>query len=100
MSDNSPLNAKHDNNEMVTLSDTLIYLPDLSNPLEMDATFSDVKTTFPTEENSDCEQHHPFDSISSNNASSDKKTTAPVIVKKQIIQRQTVVVRDTVFIIE
>jgi len=29
-----------------------------------------------------------------------EKTTAPVVVKKQIIQRQTVVVRDTILIIE
>jgi hypothetical protein len=29
-----------------------------------------------------------------------EKSTAPVVVKKQIIQHQTVVVRDTIFVIE
>jgi len=82
MSDNSPLNAKHDKNETVIVTDTLIYSPDIREPVETDTIIFDVPAP------------------SSLLPASETPSAAPVVVKKQIIQHQTVVVRDTVFIIE
>jgi len=103
MSDNSPLNTQK---EMVIVSDTLMYSPSLSKPIEPDTTNFNLLTPFPINANPDHAYFHPSDSAPSNQQQldsvppSDEKTTAPVVVKKQIIQHQTVVVRDTVFIIE
>ena len=99
MSENSPL--KTDQNMMkneIMVSDTLMYSP---NPVMEDTFIPDssifndgdaarhVFTDFPA-------QREPNDST----PPPDEKTTAPVVVRKQIIERQTVVVRDTVFIVE
>ena len=101
MSDNSPLNREYD---AIPASDTLMYAP---NPTEETYTVFDADSlrTFPmlvTTENPD----YLSDSVSSNEQVNlvppvEKTTTpAPVVVKKQIIQRQTVVVRDTILIVE
>jgi len=114
MSDNSPLNSNSDlmnrDNDMVTVSDTLMYLP---KPTEDDHVVFDIVeqdslSTLPklvtTIENPDPVEHHPSDDFVSSNepisSDSSAKETEPVIIKKQIIQHQTVVVRDTIFIIE
>ena len=83
MGDNSPLNTQK---EMVTVTDTMMYAPDLPKPVEMDTT-----TNFNVP---------AFSPANANPAPFVEETTAPVVVKKQIIQHQTVVVRDTIFIIE
>ena len=80
MSVNSPLNGNRDRTDMNRdmVSDTLMYSP---TPINTD------NTVF-------------IDSIRSDAVASPEKTPDPVVVKKQIIQHQTVVVRDTIFIIE
>jgi len=97
MSDNSPMNRDNDiwdkNNEWITVSDTLMYTP---NVTEADSAIFDVASpeSLPSFETGRDASNEPIPSDSS------AKKTEPVIVKKQIIQHQTVVVRDTVFIIE
>ena len=102
MGDNSPLNDKSnkrvnmDQKELMIVSDSLKYSPEEPQTVEADTTIFDVlspSSLLPASTNPD---HHPSGADSSN----DIKTTAPVIIKKQIIQHQTVVIRDTVFIIE
>ena len=116
MGDNSPLNNKSDKMdkmdkmELMIDHDTLMYSPDAPMSDEMDAHIFDVMmhpSLLPVNAIFDVvqDQDHPADSVSSNEQtnttpSSDEKKTDPVVVKKQIIQRQTVVVRDTIFIIE
>ena len=110
MSENSPLNSEHDwvnrNNDMVTVSDTLMYLP---NPAEEDhAVFDIVRPDslriLPSIVTANQNPDHPSDSDSStektNTDSSSMEKTEPVVIKRQIIQHQTVVVRDTILIIE
>jgi len=114
MGDNSPFNDKGDKgdkidkidktdkNEMVIISDTLTYLPDAPLPVEMDTAIFDwptPSTLLPASENFDVarDQNHPSDSVSSNEQT---PSAEKIVVKKQIIQHQTVVVRDTVFIVE
>ena len=99
MSDNSPLNRdKEMMNSEITAGDTLMYSPDAIREdtfVPDSAIFNDGDATrhvFPDFS----AQREPNDSMSP----SDEKTAAPVVVKKQIIERQTVVVRDTVFIVE
>ena len=87
MSDNSPLNRdggrmNMNNDNIITVSDTLTYSP---IPIDTDDTVSVEPDYFLN---------------NSNGESSEETVTAPVIVKKQIIQHQTVVIRDTIFIAE
>ena len=90
---------------MVTVSDTLIYLP---NPAEenhavFDVMIHDSLRMFPTPDTTNENPDHPSGSVSSNeptHSDSPVEKTEPVVVKKQIIQHQTVVVRDTILIIE
>jgi len=114
MGDNSPLNNKGnkiDKSEMVFVSDSLMYLPEVPLPDEMDSAI--LKASVPpdlqsgeVEIRSDAglQIRQDDNSVSSNEETnstpSAEKTAAPVVVKKQIIQHQTVVVRDTVLIIE
>jgi len=113
MSENSLLNKNSDlvnmNKDMITVSDTLMYSP---KPTEEDHAVFDVTrhdslsmlpTRVSTNENPNSVQQHPSNSTSSNEPShsdSPVEKTEPVVIKKQIIQYQTVVVRDTILIIE
>ena len=96
MSENSPL--KKDKNMMnnVTAGDTLMYSP---KPLEENTHFFDAVIDNGTDvayDSIDMTRH-----VSTCEAvDSAKPTTTPVVIKKQIIQHQTVVVRDTIFIVE
>ena len=101
MSENSPLNKDNETmNSEITVSDTLMYLPN-PNIVKGDIFVPDtaysgrdaMHRVFAT----DSTAHHESDNST---LPPDEKPTAPVVVKKQIIQRQTVVVRDTIFIIE
>jgi len=96
MSVNSPLNRDNDlaniNNDMVTISDTLIYspiIPEADNTI-FNAASSDSLNSIEAE----------YVSSEPINSDSSEKIAEPVVVTKQIIQHQTVVVRDTVFIFE
>ena len=94
MSVNSPLNGNDDrtnlNRDMV--SDTLIYSPDTINEdtFVPDSAIYDGKDAM----------HRVSAEAHDSTPPPNEKTPAPVVVKKQIIQHQTVVVRDTIFIIE
>jgi RNA polymerase sigma factor (sigma-70 family) len=95
MSENSPVNRAHDvMNVEMTAGDTLMYSP--KPPPEDSATFDAAISG-----DSDA-THHVSTHESNDSAPLHEETaaTTPVVVKKQIIQRQTVVVRDTVFIVE
>ena len=93
MSVNSPLNRDHDRkiNEM-TVSDTLMYVP---GTIEKDPSIFDAADNDGNNAARHVSTDEPIHSVPSA-----EKTTAPVVIKKQIIQRQTVVVRDTILIIE
>jgi len=78
MRESSSLNRDIDRmNSEIIVTDTLMYLP---NSIEEDVIVLDNDST---------DSKMPVE-----------KTTAPVVVKKQIIQHQTVVLRDTIFIFE
>ena len=113
ISDNSPLNRDNDlmnrNYDMVTVSDTLMYSPKPSEEehVVFDVAGHDSLSSFPTPvttgENPDDMQPDTSGSVHSDeptNSDSYAKKNEPVLVKKQIIQHQTVVVRDTIYIIE
>jgi len=105
MSENSPLNRDNDSRDVArslseaevrnvsTVSDSTTYSPTPANVLDI----------IPEAEISESEQNNQFTTEQIN---SDDKTdtsaeeTEPVVVRRQIIQRQTVVVRDTIYIIE
>ena len=93
MGDNSPLNRDNDweNNpdNQIMITDTLMYTP---NIIEIDDAIFDatVRDSLVA----------PFSSIEPIRADSSAQKPEPVVIKKQIIQHQTVVVRDTVFIFE
>jgi RNA polymerase sigma factor (sigma-70 family) len=91
MSENSPLNS--DNNRMnneVIVSDSVMYLP---NQIEEDAYIFDAADI------KESELEHNLVNTEPINLDADSSAET-IVVKRQIIQRQTVVVRDTVFIIE
>jgi predicted DNA-binding protein YlxM (UPF0122 family) len=99
MSENSPLNRDNAltniNNDMVTVSDTTMYLP---KQIEEDYTVLDDIFP-PASENTDLLSGFvSSDELSNSDLSVEK--TEPVVVRKQIIEHQTVVVRDTIFIFE
>jgi len=95
MSENSPINRDTDMiNSEITVSDTLIYSPNIKK--------EDIFIPDSAINNSRDESCHVSTDSEMNNSSfpPNEKTNAPVVVKKQIIQHQTVVVRDTIFIVE
>ena len=92
MGDSSPLNTQK---EMIVVSDTLMYSP----VMQMDTTFFDVSTDLPESINTGHAQFLPIISDSPP-APLVEETAPPVVIKKQIIRHETVVVRDTIFIIE
>lgn len=108
MSENSPLNRVNDvMNSEITISDTLIFspntikedtfIPDSAIYSGRDAMHRISANSAAHKVSTDSTAHHE-----PNNSSTppDEKTTVPVVVKKKIIQHQTVVVRDTIFIVE
>ena len=110
MSVNSPLNTDNDRkiNEII-VSDTLMYVP---KPTEEITVYDkELHDSFHPSESLTTETSDPKESVAHDNTgkteptnpdadSSTEKTIVPVVIKKQIIQRQTVVVRDTIFIVE
>ena len=102
MGENSPLNRDSDRmyhqDERATAGDTLMYLPDAvkDDVMVFDAanhaagtdTFESLPEPVTTKDSKD------------SNVQENTGKIAPVVVKKQIIQRQSVVIRDTVFIVE
>ena len=110
MGDNSPFNAQFDKNEPVIVGDTLKYLPELPTPVATDTANYDLPG-FENPVGLDSEKNLPgFENPAGldseinlqgfENPAGHQEVTAPVVVKKQIIQRQTVVLRDTLFILE
>jgi hypothetical protein len=113
MSENSPLNSdnKNTNNE-VTVSDTMTNLPE---QIEEDTYIFDA-ADYPsesitteaseTEDDRDTAQsvsdvvNEPVEMRHASTHDDADTSAETVVVTKQIIQRQTVVVRDTIFIIE
>ena len=89
MSVNSPMNRDYErmSNEVI-VNDTLMYSP---NPIE--------ENDFVFDAGIDVGRDGACP-VSTDSVLPAEKPSAPVVVKKQIIQHQTVVVRDTVFIIE
>jgi len=102
MSENSPLNRDYERmNSEVIVIDSLMYSP---NPIEENDSIFDSGIY----DGRDGARPVFTDSVTAN-ANEDgarpvstetEKPIAPVVVKKQIIQHQTVVVRDTIYIIE
>jgi len=99
MSENSPLNRENDRmkNNMIVI-DTLMYSPN-PTPTETDSVYFDTTINDGIDasiyDGKDAARH-----ISTDSTPNLEKKPAPVVIKKQIIQHQTVVVRDTIFIIE
>ena len=85
MSENSPLKSEGNNYEVVIDSDTPIYSP---TPIDVFDIISEAETMVPEQLTLNYE------------ADTFTEEIEPVIVRRQIIQHQTVVVRDTIFIIE
>ena len=94
MSVNSPLNRDDSrmNGDTIIVGDTLTYSPTPANTADivLDAAAHEFFAT----EASDS-SHLNFEKTPDNDS-----ITAPVVIRRQIIQHQTVVVRDTVFILE
>jgi len=101
MSDNSPLNRDNNvmNNEII-VTDSLMYLQDdgrdVARHVSTDSAANNISGDAASNESGDVSSNESGDVA--RHVSTD--TPAPVVVKKQIIQHQTVVVRDTIFIIE
>jgi hypothetical protein len=109
MSENSPLNSDHDainaKYETIRINDSLFYTPEpeYEDQTVFDVTIHDSLRMFPTPDTTNENPDHPSGSVSSNeptHSDSPVEKTEPVVIKKQIIQHQTVVVRDTILIIE
>ena len=110
MGDNSPLNVPYNKNEMVIVNDTLLSSPVMPTPVETDSVNYDL-LDFENPAGLDTEKdlsgfENPIgldteeDLPGFENPAGLQETTVPVIIKKQIIQHQTVVVRDTILVIE
>jgi len=99
MSENSQMYKDTDmmKNEFI-LSDSIMFSPDAikEDTFFFDAAISNGRDFAPQISSDTATYREPNESIPLH----DEKTIAPVIIKKQIIQHQTIVVRDTIYIIE
>jgi len=107
---NSPLNREHkmeDNAVIINVIDSMMYVPEIDNTIidevviipsenvvdELEESFFSTETKSETTTNIITNPTAEPDSIM-------EKPTEPVVIIRQIIERQTVVVRDTIYIEE
>jgi RNA polymerase sigma factor (sigma-70 family) len=102
MSVNSPLNRDNDkiniNDDRIIVSDSLMYSP---NPADVfDEAFSPSESVISESKETSFSDNPEKIEPDNYDIESSYIEVAPVVVRRQIIERQTVVVRDTIFIIE